>query len=84
MCSLVDAYLENAIEPLASATEPPPWHIGIREVVDWATSAMTPIACVGEVVGAREDIFGRVTAGSMLPTGTMDELSLGVPLLTDV
>ena len=58
MCSLVDAYLENAIEPLAFATEPPPWHIGIREVVDWATSAMTPIACVGEVVGAREDIFG--------------------------
>jgi hypothetical protein len=58
MCSLVDAYLENAIEPLASATEPLPWHIGIREVVDWATSAMTPKACVGEEVGARADIFG--------------------------
>lgn len=57
MCSLIDAYLENAIEPLASAPEPSPWHIGVREVVDWAASAMTPIACIGEVMGARQDSF---------------------------
>jgi hypothetical protein len=59
MCALIDAYLENTIEPLGPAPEQSALRIGVREVVDWAVPAVaTPISYVAEMVGARRGSFG--------------------------
>jgi len=40
VCSLIDAYLENAIEPIAHGSEVGVWRVGLDEVVGWAAPTM--------------------------------------------
>ena len=67
MCSLIDAYLENVIEPIGSASEAGALRIGVSEVVGLAPPTMAAsIALVAHAIGLAGGALGTGCSPALL------------------